>query len=396
MTALYVCYQSVLEPLTHTQVVAYLKGLARVGHQILLLTFEPEAIESKAEASIRQDLLRLGIEWRWLRYHKRPTLPATAFDALSGILYGIALIRTHGIRLVHARSHVPGAIALALRYFTGVRFLFDVRGLMAEEYVDAQVWRANGLLFSLTKKVERRIMRAADSVVILTLRGRRLLEDWYGSELASKPFSVIPCCTEAECTGHDFPDPPQSPVTLGYVGKLGGWYATREMMRFVRLAHEVIGDLRFNLWTQSDPQRAGAEAAHAQIAQNTVIGRLPPQDVVAHLSRTCHAALCLIKPSFSKLASSPTKFSEYLAAGLPVIVNAGIGDLDEIVRGEGIGVVMPEFSDAAYRDSARQLKSLLEDKTLRPRCVEAGRKYFDLERIGWARYRAIYDQMAKP
>src|SRR5262249_20858161 len=121
MTALYVCYQSIREPLTHTQVVAYLKGLARVGHQILLLTFEPEAVPSKAEASIRQDLLRLGIEWRWLRYHKRPTLPATAFDALSGIVYGIALIRTHRIQLIHARSYVPGAIALALRYLTGVR-----------------------------------------------------------------------------------------------------------------------------------------------------------------------------------------------------------------------------------------------------------------------------------
>jgi glycosyltransferase involved in cell wall biosynthesis len=381
--------------LTQTQVLAYLKGLARVGHRILLLTFEPEAIPSKAEASMRQDLLCLGIEWRWLRYHKRPTLPATAFDALIGILYGIALIRTHRIQLVHARSHVPGAIALALRYLTGVRFLFDVRGLMAEEYVDAQRWRANGLLFSLTKKAERRIMSASSSVVILTQKGRRLLEEWYGRELAAKPFSVIPCCAELERFGHDFPDPPQSPVTLAYVGKLEGWYATGEMMRFVRLAREVIGDLRFNLWTQSDLQRAATEAAHAQIADNTVIGRLPPQDVVAHLRRTCHAALCLIKPLFSKQASSPTKFSEYLAAGLPVIVNAGIGDLDEIVRGEGIGVVVPEFSDTAYRDSARQLKSLLKDEALRARCVEAARKYFDLEQIGWARYRAIYDQMAR-
>ena len=31
MTALYICYQSIREPLTETQVVAYLKGLAGGG-----------------------------------------------------------------------------------------------------------------------------------------------------------------------------------------------------------------------------------------------------------------------------------------------------------------------------------------------------------------------------
>ena len=92
---------------------------------------------------------------------------------------------------------------------------------------------------------------------------------------------------------------------------------------------------------------------------------------------------------------SPTKAAEDLAAGLPVITNRGIGDLDEIICAEGVGVAVTEFSDDAYREAARQLAALLADKTLSTRCVATARRYFDLERIGWPRYRAIYEQLAK-
>ena len=32
------------------------------------------------------------------------------------------------------------------------------------------------------------------------------------------------------------------------------------------------------------------------------------------------------------IANSPTKFAEYLASGLPILTNTGIGDSDEILR----------------------------------------------------------------
>ena len=113
-----------------------------------------------------------------------------------------------------------------------------------------------------------------------------------------------------------------------------------------------------------------------------------------HLHLTCNAGLAFIKPSLSKWASSPTKVAEYLAAGLPVITNRGIGDLDEIICAERVGVAVTEFSDDAYREGARQLAALLADKTLRTRCVAVARRYFDLELIGWTRYRAVYEQLA--
>jgi glycosyltransferase involved in cell wall biosynthesis len=395
MTALYICYQSIREPLTQTQVIAYLEGLSAAGHNIVLLTFERQPISPEGEAQIRTGLAPLRIEWRWLRYHKRPTLPATAFDTAVGIVYGFWLSRRNHVRLIHARSHVPGVMGLVLAYLTGASFLFDVRGLLAEEYADAHVWRAGGLLFTLVKKAERRLMSAADAVIVLTERGRHLLEQWYARELSSKPLVVIPCCVDLRRIPDRQADKPLPAITIGYVGKLGGWYATAEMIRFIRVADDALSGVRFHIWTQSDPALAKPYMAKERTGANITIGRLEPEEVVPHLRRTCNAGLAFIKPTMSKLASSPTKMAEYLAAGLPVITNTGIGDLDDIICAEGVGVAVTEFSDDAYREAARQLAVLFGDKTLRARCVAAARKYFDLERIGWPRYLAIYEQLAK-
>src|SRR3989338_11459019 len=47
--------------------------------------------------------------------------------------------------------------------------------------------------------------------------------------------------------------------------------------------------------------------------------------------RLADVGVFFIKPAFSKKSSCPIKFAEYLASGLPVIINKGVGDTDKIV-----------------------------------------------------------------
>lgn len=72
---------------------------------------------------------------------------------LSGIRYAAKLVRRNNIDMVHARSHVPATIALALKKTFPLKMIFDVRGLMAEEYVDAEHWSKGGIPYRLTKAV---------------------------------------------------------------------------------------------------------------------------------------------------------------------------------------------------------------------------------------------------
>jgi glycosyltransferase involved in cell wall biosynthesis len=403
MTSLYICYQSVEDPLTQTQVVAYLEGLANAEYRLLLLTFEPSALADEVVRSWRDRLAGKGIIWHWLRYHKRPSVPATAWDVLVGIAAGLRLVRRHRVRLVHARGYVPGLMALGLKRLTGARFLFDVRGFMAEEYVDAGVWPGGGLLFRVTKRVERALVGAADAVVVLTQRARSLLQDWYPSLMSGKLTAVIPCCADLRSAhptagASDEAPPSRRTHALVYAGKLGGWYLDEEMVAFFAVLREALPKLSWHVWTQSDPAPLRELLSAWNLQQSVSIGRASPGELPARL-RQATVALSLIKPCLSKLASSPTKVGEYLAAGLPVVSTGGIGDLDAILGDAGaelggpVGVVLPECSETAYRRSLPRLLSLLADPATPGRCRAAAARHFDLLSVGWPRYRELYRRL---
>src|SRR5215216_1815882 len=197
---LFISYNGMLEPLGQTQVLPYLRELAKRGVKFTLLSFERDKAFTdegqRACEKLKRELVEQGIEWHWLRYHQRPSLPATVYDVFAGIRYASGLVRRNKIELVHARSHIPATIALALKRKFGIKMIFDVRGLMAEEYVDARHWPQGGLRYRVTKATERRILAGTDAVVTLTERIWPIIKQWEGLKGRDVPHAVIPCCVD--------------------------------------------------------------------------------------------------------------------------------------------------------------------------------------------------------
>jgi hypothetical protein len=66
---------------------------------------------------------------------------------------------------------------------------------------------------------------------------------------------------------------------------------------------------------------------------------LAPDRVADHLA-VCDYGLLLREPTITNRVASPTKFAEYLAAGLDVLISPGLGDLSDFVRRHGCGLVV--------------------------------------------------------
>jgi glycosyltransferase involved in cell wall biosynthesis len=87
-----------------------------------------------------------------------------------------------------------------------------------------------------------------------------------------------------------------------------------------------------------------------------------PQEMPALLS-AADVALMFLDIDVNYLAS-PIKFAEYIACGLPVVLNTGISDLDELVEREKIGIIICDFSDQAYSEGIDKLIDIMHDKPL--------------------------------
>ena len=403
---LYISYNGMLDPLGQSQVLPYLKELAKLGVQFTLLSFERSDAYTRDGLTrcedLRRDLATHQIDWHWLRYHKTPSLPATSYDVLAGLRYGGRLVRRKQIEMIHARSHIAAAIALRLKQRFGVKMIFDVRGLLAEEYADAGHWRKNSIPYRITKAVEARALAAANGVVTLTDRIWPLMNRWDSLRNHSVAHEVVPCCADLELFRFSSEDRARRRGELAlkdrfvvvYSGSIDGWYLTESMADFFVTMREQRPEAHF-LWLTPARHERVHELMRARgvgASDYTVLASAP-RDVPSYLS-VGDLGLAFIKPCFSKLASSPTKYAEYLGCGLPLIINSGIGDSDMLITKEQTGVLVQDFSADSYRTAIEAFSSFAaKPEEVRSHARVVAERLFDVHLVGRECYARLYEQI---
>jgi glycosyltransferase involved in cell wall biosynthesis len=411
MKSLYICYFGITQPLVQTQVLPYLRLLANKGAEeaidssveVHLLTFEPSMSKEDIDRfeEVRRSLDSQGIRWSFLKYHKRPTLLATTYDIFRGALFVRKMVAEIGLDLLHARVHVPCVMAALGGKFMvakAPKILFDIRGFFPEEYVDAGLWKRGGLLFKAVKKIEDWLLEKSDGFVVLTEKARQII----AGRIGLKPIEVIPCCVDVD----GFTDIKESDIrdmrerlgntdrfTAVYLGSFGGWYLTEETIEAFRILKELRPDAFALILTQSNiiDIESRLEAVGFKKA-DYLVTRVSPSEVPKFLNAS-DVAFSFIKPSYSKIASSPTKNAEYLACGLPILANDGIGDTTEQISEDGTGIIVSELNESGIKRGLERIIDLIEnDTSVRDRCRSSAEKRFSLEGIGGPSYRRIYSK----
>lgn len=391
---LYISYDGMLEPLGQSQVIAYLERLTDEA-TIHLISFEKPA--DKADTAKREAIVarlqRAGIVWHPLTYHKSPSVPATLFDIGQGTLVALWLALRHRVRFVHARSYIPALIGRVVKMLTGAKLLFDMRGLWADERTDGGIWPADGRIYRTVKGLEKRLLVGADHIVTLTQASKDVIAAFpYLAAGKHAEISVIPTCADLDrFTMDDGPRP--SPFTLGYLGSIGTWYMFDEVLACFRLVRERRPDAKLLVVNRNEQALVRQMCTDAGIPDDAVeITAADHADVPAQVRRMS-AGAAIIRPVFSKIASAPTKLAEYLGCGVPCLGNTGVGDMEAILEGEGTGVVLREFSEAARVRAVDQLLALADNPATPAHCRVVALRQFSVAE-GAEAYRAIYRKLS--
>ncbi len=380
MKILYITYDGLNDTLGRSQVLPYLNRLNGSGVEYTVLSFEKRL-------PLPEGICARGINLVTLKYHKRPAILSTAYDILVGLTKGLLIVKKDKIGIAHARGYVPAIIALMLKRFLKIKFVFDMRGFWANERAEAGLWKKNGLIYKIAKRFEKTFFMEADHIVSLTESGKREIEGLEYMRSRRLGITVIPTCVDLDKFKPN-KSREEGRISFIYVGSLSTWYMPSEMVDFVKVARTIDPRWQLTFLTR--------EKAYAQMllknrdADFVKVASSTYEEVPRYLA-SCNVGLAFYKTGYSRKGCCPTKLGEYLACGLPIVINSGIGDSDRIIEGERVGVVISGFSEGEYKAAIQKLNALLsEGEALALRCRRAAEKYLSLEE-GVKRFYNVYE-----
>lgn len=390
------------DPLGQSQVLPYIKSLAKHGYEFHLVSYEKSDRFSKFKKVIQEMCDEDGIQWHPQHYAQGKGLRNTLKQVRRLNKVTQYLFDKHHFDIVHCRSYISALAGQRLKRKYGTKFIFDMRGFWADERVDGGLWDLNNFLYkriyNYFKRKEREFLEEADYVISLTENGKNEMLSWSSTKQDIR-IKVIPCCTDldlfnTEAVTDEIKKNCRSQLgiakdqfILGYIGSIGTWYMLPEMMDYFKELKNKIPNAVFLFVTGEPPEHLKSVAAEKGIDTNDIAVISVLHKEVPHYISLMDASIFFIKPSYSKKASSPTKQGEIMAMGVPLICNSNVGDTDLIVSKYEAGKVIDDFSIETYR------ANIISPNTFDRSVISAGAKsYFSLEE-GVQRFLDVYSKV---
>ncbi len=355
---LYITYDGITDPLGQSQVLPYLCGLSAAGYKIHILSVEKKETYSRQKDTIERIVCENDLTWHHIFFSTRPKYISKGYDLWRMRRKAVRLQQQFHFAATHCRSYIAAQAGLMLKRRYDTQFIFDMRGFWVDERIENGQWDPQNIIFRLLikryRKIERSLLQSADKIIVLTQKAQEHLVARAGIRPGS--ISVIPCCVDMNL--FDAATVNRSRVSelrseLGiqeqdylvvYSGSLGTLYLIDETIKVFGLIQKNIPHAKMLILSKITAGQLAPYLLKYGIEETAVKLRWSTRaDMPAYLAMS-RMALCFIQASFSKIASCPTKLAEYLAMGIPVLVNAGIGDDDDIITSGRCGVVLQNFS----------------------------------------------------
>lgn len=316
-------------------------------------------------------------------------------------------IEEHQIDIVHCRSYHSALLALLTRavFRKKYKVLFDTRGLVAEEGVLIGAYSEGSLSYRFWRFIEKRLLDSSDAVVNVsdnfTEHVRRLSSNRNMHTICTGVDSAVfvPDGEKRSAAGRQLALADAVKV-LVYAGSLGekGWHSPALLAEVYCAFRSCFPETRLLIISTSDPRviAAGLQQQGLQEHEFLIVAGHSLADVSYYLQRGDYAVFSYrgingrIEEAISRTVIA-IKTGEYLACGLPLIVNRNAGAAADLVEKNGVGVVFTPGDAAAIVAGVASIER--EYAAVARKCREVALEYFDYEKNS-QKYREIYRALA--
>lgn len=340
----------------NSQVISVLKRLVEAGHRVTLFSapskrfFARHTAEEVAQFQARLDSVKVKFLYSPVPVLTNASIrffliPWLVLFSLPAVLF---LALRENADVIHCRSYPASLVGMLVKMLTGKKFIFDMRGVYPEEggFLFPS-WHRKGLNFNTWKWLEKRMLVAADNVVVVSeCFKQHVLNEYPEHADAFRMKIVVIICGVSSETTIDRPLPLTSmhdPVRLVYSGTLDGWTTPELLAKTYRnILDSNAQRFVLNIYTTSNQDTIrNAFSGEGIGGDEYAIQRLKADEVAAKL-RENDIGILVRESSIVNEVSFPVKLGEYLAAGLPVIINSALIGAGEFVLKHNVGVVLGE------------------------------------------------------
>lgn len=398
----FVTLDGLSDQLGQSQILPYLIGLSKIGHKISIVSCEKKDNLITVSENINKLLSSNSIEWKYCIYQNaKPFFSQLQnFKNLKKLVSDI-IEDSESYIIIHCRSYIAALIGLYFKRKKNTGFIFDMRGFWADERIEGKIWSmknpVTNVLYRYFKNQEKLFLKESDQVVSLTQKGKNFIEKM-NLNMSKDKISVIPCCADLDHFSianinlqlreeliNKF-KALQNNFIISYVGSLGTWYMTDEMLDFYKIFNSIKPATLFIISKDNPETIYNAAKSKGIDTSQIIVTGASRTDMPTYLSLS-NISIFFIRPTFSKIASSPTKMGELLAMGIPIISNKNIGDTEEIIRNGKCGLIISDFNPNEYKKISLEITENFN--TLRENTTITAKKYFSLEE-GLKKYNSIY------
>ena len=403
LTVMHVCY---INPNSKdgyvTRVIEETRVLKSAGMRIIIACFVHRDFFSKADQISEHLSFLRNATGAYVHL-----IPANDFFNISAITEGreeitsplIDLAAFYHADILHSQSIYSTLHTLHANKQIKAKLVFDVHGIAPEE---AEMSGEHPNRINALTEGEKEILQSSDLIVFVSDR----MKDFY-MEKQNLPFDnsiIIPTCVQSNNFKMEFALRSKKRKELCiderfvflYLGTLSPWQWPEGMFLLFAQMYQLRTDsLFFLVLPQADHLKALQLLEKQNLPKESYMIREAPHSEVGSLIGIADAGLLLRKDHPVNLVSSPTKFGEYMAAGIPIITTENIGDISGIVLHENLGLVLSLTDDTLKPADLDRILFFTDDvrenrESWSERCANYARTSLD-----WALYGTLLQDAYK-
>lgn len=272
----------------------------------------------------------------------------------------LKFIREFSADIIHCRSYHATYAALQIRDTCPLNYkvVFDPRGLWPEEGVLKGRIRENSFNYQYNKQIEKYLLKKSDITVSVSDTMQKHYE-----ALGTKNCRTIYLSAPAQALKTKQANIIKKDNILCYVGALNDktWHKPRFLFELYQQYRKCISNAKLLIVTQSNHREILNQRGEIPLSEVEITATYTPQELATCLQRSTFGALPYFIPSShceyivaeTVIAS---KTAEYLAAGLPVLVNRYCGGAREVIQRNSLGLIYdPENLETVSCNSLSKL-----------------------------------------